>query len=204
MSMPDRISLFIDAQNMYHCARSAFFADNDHFCCGQFDPMALANLIVARAPAGFERALHEVRIYTGRPDSSKQPRAYAAHMRQCAVWEKAGAFVVPRTLRYPPNWPESRAEEKGIDVALAVDFVSGAIDGAFDVGIICSTDTDLRPALEYVSQKFATYPRAEVAAWKSPQANRAISIRGTRRLWCHYLDLGDYQLIEDSTDYTRT
>ncbi len=200
--MADRVILFIDAQNTYHCARNAFFGPTDHSGCGQFDPIALGRLVVSRAPAGASRVLHEVRIYTGRPESTKQPKAYGAHMRQCAAWQKAGALVFSRTLRYPFDWPTSKAEEKGIDVALCVDFVAGAIEGAYDVGIICSTDTDLRPAIEYVSQKFPASPRAEVAAWKSPTANRAISIRGTRRIWCHYLDLADYQSIEDTTNYT--
>ena len=156
--MPDRVSLFIDAQNMYHCARKAFFDDDDHYCCGQFNPIALANLIVSRAPQGFERVLHEVRMYTGRPDSTKQPIPYGANMRQSAAWERWGARVIARTLRYPMDWPDSRAEEKGIDVALAIDYVAGAIDGVFDMGIICSTDTDLRPPLEYVATKSAGYP----------------------------------------------
>ena len=201
--MPDRVVLFIDAQNMYHCARKAFFQPDDHFCSGQFDPIALGNLIVSRAPAGFERVLHEVRIYTGRPESSKQPRAYGAHMRQCAVWERAGAIIVPRTLRYPPDWPASKAEEKGIDVQLSIDFVAAAIEGSYDVGIICSTDTDLRPAIEYVAGKFAQYPRPEVAAWRSPTANAALAIKGSKNIWNHRLTWADYQQIEDTTDYTR-
>lgn len=122
-------------------------------------------------------------------------------MRQCAAWQKSGAIVIPRTLRYPFDWPRSKAEEKGIDVALSVDFVAGAIESAYDVGIICSTDTDLRPPIEYVAQKFAVLPRAEVAAWKSPTSNRAISIAGPKRIWCHYLDYEDYAAIEDKTNY---
>jgi hypothetical protein len=124
-------------------------------------------------------------------------------MRQCAAWQRAGAVVISRTLRYPFDWPQSKAEEKGIDVALSVDFVAGAIEGAYDVGIICSTDTDLRPPIEYVARKFAVMPRAEVAAWKSPRSNRAISTSGPKRIWCHYLDLIDYQSVEDPTNYVQ-
>jgi hypothetical protein len=170
--------------------------------CGQIDPLALGNLICSRPPPGRTRVLHEVRIYTGRPESTKQAKAYGAHMRQCAAWQRAGASVIPRTLRYPPDWPNNRAEEKGIDVALAVDLVAGAIDGSFDVGIICSTDTDLRPALEYVTHKFPDYPRAEVMAWKSPTSNRPLFIQASRRIWCHHLDFSDYRQVEDPTDYS--
>ena len=102
--MPERVILFIDAQNVYRTARDCFPIDTlPPHVAGQFSPIAVGNLICNRPPPGFTRVLSEVRIYTGRPESTKQPKAYAAHMRQCAAWEKAGAVVIPRTLRYPPN-----------------------------------------------------------------------------------------------------
>ena len=122
-------------------------------------------------------------------------------MRQCAAWERAGAIVIPRTLRYPGDWPKARAEQKGVDVQLAIDFIAGAIDGRYDVGVIISTDTDLRPALEFVAHRFPSDPRAESAAWRGPGANRALRASGSRQTWCHYLDFKDYQVVHDSTDY---
>jgi uncharacterized LabA/DUF88 family protein len=199
--MSDRVVLFIDLQNTYRGARDAFFTHPASYIDGQFDPIAIGNLICDRAPAGFNRVLHEVRVYTGRPDSSKNPKGYAAHMRQCAAWEAQGVKVVARALRYPPDYPDRKPEEKGIDVQLAVEFIAGAIEGAYDVGIIFSTDTDLRPALEYVAGKFPISPRAEVAAWRSPTSNRALTLSGSRRLWCHYLGLADYQAVQDIRDY---
>jgi len=94
-----------------------------------------------------------------------------------------------------------RAEEKGIDVALAIDFVALAIDGAYDVGIIASTDTDLRPAIEYVLHKFHSgSPRAEVTSWSSATSPRRLSIPGTN-IWCHWLQRGDYDQVADPADY---
>ena len=58
--------------------------------------------------------------------------------------------VIQRTLRYPSDWPSRKAQEKGIDVALAVDFVMMAVAEEYDVGVLMSTDTDLKPALEAV------------------------------------------------------
>ncbi|MEX2238477.1 MAG: NYN domain-containing protein [Dehalococcoidia bacterium] len=202
--MPDRVVVFIDAQNVYRGARNAFFGDKGLHPLGQIDPIAVAELICGRGLAADSRVLHEVRIYTGRPDSTRDPRAYGPHMRQCAAWEKSGVVVVPRALRYPFDWPRQKAEEKGIDVALAVDFIAGAIEDAWDVGVIFSTDTDLRPALEYVASKFPVRPRAEVAAWKSPVANRQLTIRGPRRIWCHFLDRSDYDSVCDERDYNQS
>lgn len=200
--MADRVVLFIDAQNVYRGARDCFFAGRpQHHFDGQVDPVSVGELICSRGPAGSSRELHEVRIYTGRPSSDRQPRAYAAHMRQCAAWSHAGALVIPRTLRYPRRWPEERAQEKGIDVQLAIDFAAGATDSTYDIGVIFSTDTDLRPALEFVAKRFEGVRRAETAAWRSNGANRALRVTNPRPTWCHYLDAGDFMAVRDDTDY---
>jgi len=163
-----QVVLFVDAQNFYNGARRAFFDPSDSHVLGQFDPIKLGELICSRPPPGFKRSLREVRIYTGRPDGSLEPKTYAAHIKQCLAWEKAGAKVIPRPLQYLSDWPSSKPQQKGIDVALAIDFIALAIDGEYNVGIIASTDTDLNPALEFVYQRY--YPKClpEVANWSSP------------------------------------
>jgi len=43
------------------------------------------------------------------------------------AWQQDGVIVVQRPLRYPKAWPAEKAQDKGADVVLAVDFVaSGA------------------------------------------------------------------------------
>jgi hypothetical protein len=75
--------------------------------------------------------------------------------------------------------------------------------GAYDVGILCSTDTDLKPALEAVVPLGRNQqPHCEVAAWASSQAVPRLRISGAR-LWCHYLEVGDYRGIVDPSDYTK-
>ena len=198
--MAKQVVLFIDAQNMYRGARDAFFSGNDSHVLGQFDPLKLGQLIATRRPFGDDdgpRILKEVRVYTGRPDSTRDPKTYGAHRRQCASWESNGVTVKPRTLRYPGNWPQQKAEEKGVDVAWATDFVIMAVEDHYDVGIIASTDTDLRPALEYV----LTRPNlcAEVVGW-SGRVHKELRLPG-RRVWCHRLTQADYNAVADHTDY---
>ena len=98
------------------------------------------------------------------------------------------------------DWPSSKAEQKGIDVALAVDFVALAIDGEYDVGVIASTDSDIKPALEYVRRKCNDRCHIEVAAWNNPLKKSRLSISGYN-IWCHFLDRSDYDSIADLTDY---
>ena len=127
-------------------------------------------------------------------------------MRRCAHREQHPKVkVVWRTLRHPPNWPQEKAQEKGLDVALAIDFVTMAVRGEYDIGVLMSTDTDLKPALEaVVALGRSPYPRCEVASWSTPHRySRRLSIPG-RRLWCHWLDEHDYRAVADPTDYTRT
>lgn len=197
---PKRLVLFIDNQNFYNGARRAFFNKDDPNYYGQFDPMKLGGLICARGVPGITRQLQEVRLYIGRPDATKDPKTYGPHMRQCAVWGKAGVTVISRTLRYPPDWPYSKAQEKGVDVALAVDFVAMAIDKKYDVGVIASTDSDLRPALEYVYKKCSLSCRVEAAAWVSSREKSVLSIPG-KKIWCHRMDAGEYYVVGDLTDY---
>jgi len=154
--MVKKLVIFIDTQNMYRSARDAFFEENASHIYGPFDPIELGNLICSKRPHGSskdERELSEVRTYTGRPNPSRDPKTYGSHRKQCSAWERKGALVIPRSLRYPRNWPNNPAQEKGVDVALAIDFVVMAIEQKYEIGVIASTDTDLKPAIEYVLGK---------------------------------------------------
>lgn len=88
--MSDRAVVFIDAQNMYRGARRAFFAPTDAHMFGQFHPRALGERVASHGRPGDARQLVEVRIYSGRPNPTRSPKTYAAHMRQCAAWETSG------------------------------------------------------------------------------------------------------------------
>lgn len=192
-----RLALFIDYQNVYHRARAAFHAPDAHSSNGQIDPWALAELICDRAPRAELRTIVAVRVYTGRPAQDRDPRGYAASRRQAAAWEQRGIIVVPRTLRYSPALPP---REKGIDVSLAIDYVAGAVDGAFDIGVIFSADTDLVPALEFICQRPALGVTPEVAAWDAPGANRPLRVSG-HSVWVHRLRESDYGRVRDRRVY---
>jgi uncharacterized LabA/DUF88 family protein len=196
----ERAVVFIDWQNVYKGARDAFHRGQGSGRLGNVDPLRLAQRLMQATPR--TRELVDVRVYRGRPDPSRDPYGFTANQRQQIAWERAGITVVQRPLRYPKAWPAERAQEKGVDVALAVDFVMLAVTGVYDVGILCSTDTDLKPALEaVVALGRNRQPHCEVAAWASSQAVPRLRITGAR-LWCHYLGMGDYLGMVDPSDYT--
>src|SRR5215813_2023055 len=82
--MSDRAVVFLDWQNVYKGAREAFCAPLAPYWEGQVDPVALAQHLAADSP--YDRELQQVRIYRGRPDSSLDPKGYAASSRQAGVW----------------------------------------------------------------------------------------------------------------------
>jgi hypothetical protein len=145
-----RAVVFLDHQNAYHRARDAFCAPGAPARDGQVDPLALGRLLCARVPGG---RLAGVRVYRGRPSQRRDARSYAAYVRQTdrQLGRAAGLLtLVARDLRYPPDWPQRPAQQKGIDVALAVDLVMTVARNECDIAIVFSSDTDLLPALEAV------------------------------------------------------
>lgn len=81
-----------------------------------------------------------------------------------------------------------------------------AVRGEYDVGVLFSTDTDLKPALEFVADLTSKNgaPRGEVAAWSAQgQHNRRLSI-SARNLYCHWIGETTYQAVADPTDYTKS
>lgn len=194
--MTDRVVLFIDAQNTYRGARRSFLQTvtsrpDRPDSRRTVDLLPRSNREQSRAATGPD--LHrEAGI------SEAAAGLWRTHEAMCRMG--ASRRHCRPALRYPFSWPRLPAEEKGIDVALAIDFVMGAIDDAYHIGVIFSTDTDLRPALEVVATRFGGAPRGEVAAWRSPTENRRLSVKG-KNVWCHFLDQNDYLAIHDPTDY---
>lgn len=196
--MSQRVALFVDYQNVYMGARESFHGMDAPSSHGQVFPRTVAELICAKPQPPEERTVADVRVYWGRPSQERDPKGYAASRRQVAVWEEQGVTIINRTLRYrgystPPL-------EKGIDVSLAIDFVAGAVDGAFDVGIIFSTDTDLVPALEFVLQRPDLGVTPEVAAWWADGANPPLAV-SDGHVWCHRLTSKDYGRVRDRRNY---
>lgn len=198
-----RLILFLDHQNAYNGAREAFCSPSDPRWAGQIDPLRLGELIASRGLV--TRGLKEVRVYRGRPDATLDPKSYGANLRQSEAQLRVGegrVRVISRPLRYPLDWPKSRAQEKGVDVTLAIDFVQMAMLSEFDVGVIMSTDTDLRPALEAVLRlRPLGGPTCEVAAWTRTVGHRPRLSVPSAKIWCHWPDEADYLSVADRTDY---
>lgn len=216
--------VFLDWQNIYRRARDCFHDDtDDDFTLGQVHPAATATELLRRSEAnapvaGKDLHLKQIRIYRGQPDQEQDSKGYAAFRRQAAAWSLANnrTEVVSRVLRGYPHQVNrdgvcyttaSKVREKGIDVALAIDLVTMAIEGEYDRAVVFSGDHDIAPALEYVlrwaEQQGKALPIVEVAAWR-PDGERGFRLNVTRgqKVFCHWLDSQTYHRLCDDRDYT--
>ena len=198
----EKYTLFVDAQNIYNSVRQAFFHPEDSSFYGQIDFIKMAKLIESRCPyTGVQRQLNEIRLYTGRPSSRREPFAHTAFANQLSAWEKAGIKVIARPLRYLPSWPNPKAQQKGVDVEIAIDFIMFAFDRLHNVGVLASADTDLIPALELVKNRFNETCKIELVGIKGDNKfKRALHLEDT---WCYCIDRSDYDTVADPTSYSK-
>jgi hypothetical protein len=196
---PVWISVLLDWQNIYSCARDAFVLNDSGPIAGNVYPLKLAVHVASGTDPVLERPrkLQDVRIYRGRPDGAKNPGWYRAWQSQTSAWKKAGGDRVIERYR-DLRLRDGVWIEKGVDVSLAIDLVSIAHRQEADCVVVVSSDTDLEPALELATE-LRGEGFVEVAGWDGPGDCAAIlSVTGVRQ---HRLDRGDYERLKDDTDY---
>jgi hypothetical protein len=199
------VIVFIDAQNVHQDFKRAFLPVGAPAGAGWFHPVALAELLVSKGPEFEEWRLDQVRVYAGSPVASRQPKLAAAHDRQIAAWKAAGAVPRLRPLLYPAGWPSEKPRQKGVDVELATDVVKLAIGGAYEIGIIASTDGDLIPAIEavYELRPGEATPRICVVQYGALKKRLNLRDASGRRLYAFRMTREDYEVVKDDTDYFR-
>ncbi len=134
---------FVDGQNLFHSVREAY-----GYTYPNYDILALARSVCDSQ--GW--TLRQVRFYTDVPDAADNDRWHQFWEAKLLSLGRAGVYTFKRALRYRNrtiNLPDGStytfksAEEKGIDVRIAVDVVRMAIHNDYDVGVIFSQDQDL-------------------------------------------------------------
>ena len=143
--------LFIDYQNLHMSAYELFAAYGAEKYDSLIHPAKFGDqTIYAREAASLPAAtLEKIHVFRGLPSRKNEPNAHARNQRQASNWTRDRRVqMYSRPLRYPRDWPDERAQEKGIDVMLGITVVQAAIEGWADHLIICTRDTDLVPAFE--------------------------------------------------------
>ena len=131
-----RVIAFVDGQNLFNAAKSAF-----GYGFPNFDPTELAKLVCNQQSD--TRAEHwtlvKLYFYTGMPSQAKDES-------RNRFW-KAKLLTMSRnnlvqTYSRPLVYRNGVGQEKGIDVKLAIDAVRLAHESAYDVALIFSQDQD--------------------------------------------------------------
>ncbi len=210
-----RVVVFVDGQNLYHRCKALY----GHPLC---HPHLLAEYLAG------SRTRHRIacRFYTGVP-SPNEPgeRTKRRNLdRRLAGMRKVGVTVVTRPLRYHDAWgiddplpgpnadtpsrvvrvsPYRRAQEKGIDLALALDVVEFALTGVLDVAIVVSFDRDLHEIPRAVRNLRGSLPgpvRIEAAVPVAEGRRRPIILDGFD--YTHQVPPSVFAYLADRTDYT--
>lgn len=192
---------FVDAQNLFRHAKDAFGHHHPNF-----DPAKLHRAVCEAN--GWAPNL--VRLYTGVPDSRRSPMWAGYWSNRVLALKRSGVHVTTRKLRYVAVETASAsggttvewvAQEKGVDVRLALDLVKLARRRSFDVAVIYSQDQDLAEVVEEVREIADEQQRRIEICCAFPAGPTATSSRGVDRTRWFRMDRTFYDACLDPRDY---
>lgn len=197
---PKYAMAFIDGQNLFQHAMKAF----GHFH-PNYDPKKLHAMVCAKN--GWTPNL--VRFYTGVPDHVHDPMWASYWANRVLAMKRAGIHVTTRPLRYHVEEVELDGQktsvvtpqEKGIDIRLALDLVSCAISGQFDVAVVYSQDQDQAETVREVREIGKKLGREFEIACAFPFGPNASVKRGIDKTMWIRIEEADYNACLDPYDY---
>ena len=151
-----------------------------------------------------------MRFYTGVPDASDNLFWYSFWTGKQAVMGRQGVVVFSRPLRYRnktitlPDGSEHTfmaAEEKGIDVRIALDVIRLCRTGAYDVAMIFSQDQDLSEVAEEIRLIATEQDRWVKAVSAFPCSLTSRNRRGINKTDWIRIDRALYDTCLDFRDY---
>lgn len=193
--------VFFDGQNLFHCAREAFGYNYPNYC-----PLSLASRICK--DCGW--SVHGIRFYTGIPDPGHSVFWNQFWTSKLGTLGHRGVVVYSRFLRYRnqevelpdgTTWSVLVAEEKGIDVRIALDVIRTARQNDFDVAVIFSQDQDfseLADEIRALAHEQGRWIKIASAFPTSPTSKNKRGINGTD--WIK-IDRAIYDACIDPKDY---
>lgn len=163
----ERVCIFIDASNFYHCMLKKIGireADFDFERFVQF--LSRGRKIIENGKCFYvgtvrekgtrhetKKAMSSQNMLFSRLISSGNWRIETSKLRtrletikiddRVDDYEKLIKIGI-KEIRY------ERSREKGIDVKIAVDLISGAVNNEYDTAILVSSDTDLVPGVDFI------------------------------------------------------
>jgi len=197
-----RAIAFFDGQNLFHCAKKAF-----GYPWANYDPVKLAQAICTQNAWN----LAQTRFYTGIHSPHRNAHLHGFWKNKLMVLgRQPNIHIFSRPLRYRQKTVElpdgsiltfDTAEEKGVDVRIALDLIRLAMRKQYDVALVFSQDQDLSEAAEEVreiSKEQRRWIRIVSAFPASAACNNARGINKTD--WIP-IDKALYDTCLDHRDY---
>jgi uncharacterized LabA/DUF88 family protein len=196
-----RTIAFFDGQNLFHTVKSAF-----GYIYPNYDVKALAQSICAAR--GWQ--LDQVRFYTGVPDSTDNLMWSGFWAAKLLAMSRQGVWTFSRPLRYrnqTVKLPDGTshaflaAEEKGVDVRIALDVIRLAHRRDYDVALVFSQDQDLSEVaaeVRTISMEQSRWIKMASAFPVSPASRNRRGINSTD--WIR-IDRVAYDACIDPRDY---
>ena len=199
-----RTYVFIDGQNLFHAVKDAF-----GYSYPNYNPKVLAHEICNSK--GW--LIDEIFFYTGVPDLDDDVRWNRFWNAKLANLGRAGIKTFSRSLRYrnqKVKLPDGSsfvtlvAQEKGIDVRIALDVVRFTREKVYDVALIFSQDQDLSEVadeIQSISIEQKRWIKIACAYPTSPTYNNRRGINKTewipinREIYNKCIDIKDYRSV---------
>lgn len=192
---------FFDGQNLFRHAKEAF----GHYH-PNYDPLKLFAAVCE--DAGWKNS--GVRFYTGTPDSKKDPVWHGYWASRLLAMRRSGILVENRLLRYRENRMVLQdgtehvfetAQEKGIDIRIALDVIRMTLEKSLDVAVIFSQDQDLAELVKDVKEIAKNQGRWIKVASAFPFGPNASVSRGINGTDWIKIDEATYNRCLDERDY---
>ena len=193
---------FIDGQNLFNAAKSAF-----GYSWPNYNVTALTKAVCAAE--GWE--CKQVRFYTGVPSKRADASRHTFWHQKTRAMRRRGVHVFTREIRYRDqsiNLGDGAtlirpvAQEKGVDVRIAIELIRYAFSEEYDVALIFSQDQDFSEAVDEIkriAEKRKRWVKVASAYPVSPTCRNRKGINGTdwisieRELYDGCLDPTDYR-----------
>ena len=192
---------FIDGQNLYRHAKSAFGHHHPNY-----DPIKLSEAVCAAS--GWTS--HGVRFYTGTPAAEQSPMWHDYWRNRLRAMSRAGIQVFSRPIRYRQQevrLPDGSTatnvvgQEKGIDLRIGLDVVRLAYGAELDVAVIFSQDQDLAEVADEVRAISLSTERWLKVVSAFPAGPQATSWRGIDKTDWFRIERAVYDACLDHRDY---
>lgn len=157
--MPKKVKLFIDGQNFLEKLKSVFKYERKKVpAWAKYDFRGLFETVLQNVPVD-EKVIYFAKISIHKETVEKSQQLVQERRVLKGRFEQQGfGYVLAGHVRgnYVKNDRRKQVltfKEKGVDVAIAVHLVSEACDGVLSTAVLCSSDSDLQPAVKEIRRR---------------------------------------------------